>query len=197
MTWYQKSYLLAPLPWTNQYLNRSQILVAINFILILSLNGTKGINKQLTYGRRLASAPLRWKIWAWLPGNMLNLKCIFYSPSRWRCRSWQACSSTSLSQLSRSIQPGSSNQRHSAKSFTIAVTAYSHFICIWVEWSKELWRICSELSSPLSWLGLKPQHVIRRRMPYPLGHSNYVYWKNLKSNMRKKYITGLHDILNL
>ena len=35
------SYLLASLFLTNQYLNRSLFLIAINFILILSLNRTK------------------------------------------------------------------------------------------------------------------------------------------------------------
>ena len=43
----------ASLIWTNQYLKRLLFLIAVNFILILSLNRLKIINKQLTNGKRL------------------------------------------------------------------------------------------------------------------------------------------------
>ena len=61
-------------------------------------------------------------------------------------------------------------------------------------------RVMEDLLSaqfPYVVTGTQTTHLISRRMPYPLGHSNYVYWKNLKSNMRKIYITSLDDILNL
>ena len=69
---------------------------------------------------------------------------------------------------------------------TIAITAYSQVpICTWVEWSKELWRICSV--PPCRDWDSNHNVSVYRQVPYPFGHGNPVYWNNFTSNMRKRY----------